>query len=348
MPDLNELLRWSIANSTSHSSDSSQVTPDESLTLRFNPANPDVRTEQRGQTGLSAFHPSDPGVSPVPPIPQLRSDLTPRYDLIWLTIALDDLEMLVESIDNANNLAVLKLWEPLLSLLKVQNEEILAATCWIIGTAVQNNIKAQAALHLHTPLTPILSLLSPSHSPQTRARATYALSSSLKHWPLTPTALSLNSDEGYLAISSGVRDLDVGVRRKMAFLVHNLVLLHAEGWDTEVPEDVAAHILEGRQGQEDVMEGLYRAGVFKELLNVLKGGRESTSKGEGEGEGDKGEMEYDEFALRALVGAIEMDVLTSEEKMQVKEIWEKWGNEGRKERGIESADEESIGRLLSL
>jgi hsp70-interacting protein len=49
-------------------------------------------------------------------------------------------------IDNANNMAVLKLWEPLLELLKSSSPRIVAQALWIIGTAVQNNLKAQAAV----------------------------------------------------------------------------------------------------------------------------------------------------------------------------------------------------------
>jgi hypothetical protein len=53
---------------------------------------------------------------------------------------------LIELIDNANNMAVLKLWEPLLGLLESSESEIVTHAAWIIGTAVQNNLKAQAAV----------------------------------------------------------------------------------------------------------------------------------------------------------------------------------------------------------
>lgn len=41
---------------------------------------------------------------------------------------------------------ILKLWDPLLTLLSSPYPEIVAHTCWVIGTAIQNNIKAQAAV----------------------------------------------------------------------------------------------------------------------------------------------------------------------------------------------------------
>jgi hsp70-interacting protein len=53
---------------------------------------------------------------------------------------------LVEMIDNANNLTVLNLWQPLLALLQSPEQDIVKHACWICGTAVQNNLKAQAAV----------------------------------------------------------------------------------------------------------------------------------------------------------------------------------------------------------
>lgn len=51
MPDLNELLRWSIANSTAP--DPAQSAQNEQLALRFNPTT-------NSSAGSSALHPSDP------------------------------------------------------------------------------------------------------------------------------------------------------------------------------------------------------------------------------------------------------------------------------------------------
>lgn len=49
-------------------------------------------------------------------------------------------------LDNANNMAILKLWQPLLALLEDDQQPVIAHACWIMGTAVQNNLKAQAAV----------------------------------------------------------------------------------------------------------------------------------------------------------------------------------------------------------
>lgn len=55
---------------------------------------------------------------------------------------------LIEMIDNANNMAILKLWEPIRNLLSCPHQDIVRHAAWICGTAVQNNLKAQAAVRL--------------------------------------------------------------------------------------------------------------------------------------------------------------------------------------------------------
>jgi hsp70-interacting protein len=57
--------------------------------------------------------------------------------------AFDDLEQLIETIDNANNLEVLGLWTPLVQQLQNEEPELRRMAAWCIGTAVQNNPKAQ-------------------------------------------------------------------------------------------------------------------------------------------------------------------------------------------------------------
>ncbi|ORZ39260.1 nucleotide exchange factor Fes1-domain-containing protein [Catenaria anguillulae PL171] len=56
----------------------------------------------------------------------------------------DELELLVESIDNANDLKPCKLWAPLLDLMTAQKEpeDIRKFAAWVVATALQNNPKA--------------------------------------------------------------------------------------------------------------------------------------------------------------------------------------------------------------
>ncbi|KAL9936969.1 hypothetical protein V8E36_004204 [Tilletia maclaganii] len=147
-------------------------------------------------------------------------------------IALDNFEMLIESIDNANLLLPLKLWDPLFSLLhhptssygvdaddkqpayirdftEEQLEEIQAAAAWIIGTAVQNNPKCQTELLTwgtipkttsagaggERPVTTLLRLLLTSRSTQVRNKCAYAISALLKHYPAAVRHFSYSPDQ---------------------------------------------------------------------------------------------------------------------------------------------------------
>lgn len=58
-------------------------------------------------------------------------------------IAFDNFEQMIEGIDNANNMEPLGLWTPLVQLLEHEEADMRRMSAWCIGTAVQNNEKAQ-------------------------------------------------------------------------------------------------------------------------------------------------------------------------------------------------------------
>ena len=70
----------------------------------------------------------------------LRSD---EVDLENKMIAFDNFEQLLENIDNANNMEPLGLWTPLVELLRHEEADMRRMAAWCVGTAVQNNEKAQ-------------------------------------------------------------------------------------------------------------------------------------------------------------------------------------------------------------
>ena len=245
---------------------------------------------------------------------------------------------LIESIDNANNLAPLKLWEPLLGLLKSTEDPILEIVCWIIGTSIQNNPKAQAAFHIFSApaggLTPILSLIYPAtHSASVRGRAVYAISAALKHWPLTPSALASDGSAGYNTLRQGVSEQDENVRKKMAFLVHTLTLLAGEKFEAELPKDAVDWVKDRVEGQGEVVDGLRDHGVYTGLLDGLKS--------------QAAQIEYEEWAVMALAHASAKGGLTGDEKAEVKAIWDAWGRAGREERGLQGEDATQISALLA-
>ncbi|PIL25864.1 hypothetical protein GSI_11617 [Ganoderma sinense ZZ0214-1] len=139
--------------------------------------------------------------------------------------ALDDFEMLVEQIDNANNLEKLKMWEPLQALLVNPNssEEIQRQTLWVLGTAVQNNPAAQNSYLALSPLPSLLSFLSPTvRSGKTRSKAVYALSSLLRH--NAAAVVQMADAGGWTVLRDALQDSDITVRRKVAFLFSSLLI----------------------------------------------------------------------------------------------------------------------------
>ncbi|KAI0799606.1 nucleotide exchange factor Fes1-domain-containing protein [Irpex lacteus] len=139
--------------------------------------------------------------------------------------ALDEFEMLIESIDNANDLVKLKMWEPLQNLLTApsSSDEIKTNVLWIIGTAVQNNPSAQNAYLALSPLRTVLSFLEPSvRSAKLRSKAVYALSGTLKH--SSAAVKQLKEAEGWDTLRRALEDSDISVRRKTAFLLNAILI----------------------------------------------------------------------------------------------------------------------------
>jgi hsp70-interacting protein len=124
----------------------------------------------------------------------------------------------------------MKLWEPIVSLLThpESTPPIQHATLWIIGTAVQNNDKAQMSILDYEPLGPLLELLKSSSDGEVRSKAMYALSGILKH---NPKAVDLfGKADGWYILKGALLDSNVSLRRKAAFFVNSLLL-------QDVPEE---------------------------------------------------------------------------------------------------------------
>ena len=123
-PNMSNLLKWSIENSAA-STDSSAPQPTHSLNA------------EASQSLLGG--PSDADL--------MRSSMSaiqsPDIPLDQKLIAFDNFEQLIETIDNANNMEALGLWTPLVGLLSNEEGDLRRMAAWCVGTAVQNNIKAQ-------------------------------------------------------------------------------------------------------------------------------------------------------------------------------------------------------------
>jgi hsp70-interacting protein len=169
-PGLNSLLKWGIENSSASNPDGTKS--EQSLEAM----------QPRGLNAEALAHlmggPTDAEL--------MREAMTviqnPESDLESKTIAFDNLEQLVESIDNANNLSPLGLWDPLVAQLSSAEAELRRMAAWCIGTAVQNNVKAQERLLAVDGILVLCRLAIEDEDEGVRRKCVYALSSEIRNY----------------------------------------------------------------------------------------------------------------------------------------------------------------------
>lgn len=168
---MNQLLKWSIENSETPSADPTSTTDPKAECPSGRPLNADALNALLGG-------PSDADL-----MKQSMAAITsPRVGLPDKLTAFDNFEQLIENLDNANNMDVLGLWTPLVHLLKSDEADLRRYAAWCLGTAVQNNVKAQAKL-LALDAIPLLTHLSVEDpSEPVRRKAIYALSSEIRNF----------------------------------------------------------------------------------------------------------------------------------------------------------------------
>lgn len=128
---MNKLLKWSVQNSQQQNEDGSLAPPPTAESA--------ARTLTPEMLNALMGGPSDADLMKAA-MEVLHSD---ESDLENKLIAFDNFEQLIEGIDNANNLEPCGLWTPLVQLLDDKEADIRRYAAWCIGTAVQNNEKAQ-------------------------------------------------------------------------------------------------------------------------------------------------------------------------------------------------------------
>ncbi|KAI0138405.1 hsp70-like protein [Pestalotiopsis sp. NC0098] len=168
---LNDLLKWSINASTQKEDNTTDAAPvrspnaDAIAALLGGPSDADLMVAAM-QCAVSA----DPEVT-------LESKLT----------ALDNMEQLIESLDNANLLSKLGLWSPLLGLLAHEEADVRRMAAWVVGTAVQNNEPSQERLVALGGLEKIVAMTAAAaptepEKKDVRRKAVYALSSACRNY----------------------------------------------------------------------------------------------------------------------------------------------------------------------
>ncbi|KAF9027989.1 hsp70 nucleotide exchange factor fes1 [Podila verticillata] len=204
---LNELLKWSIINQATESEDASPSTEPRKPMEKLDPGLIDaILGKSESQMMMEALH--------VIKNPQATND---EKDLAW-----EDFEMLIQQIDNACNVANMKMWPPILEELKNPNPKFREQAAWVCGTATQNNPKAQAAFMSEKGLNAVIELLSDSET-YVRAKALYAISGAVKHFE--PALQEFKALDGYKTLVSLLNnEHDIPLLRKTVFLINTLLI----------------------------------------------------------------------------------------------------------------------------
>ncbi|RDA95855.1 hypothetical protein CP533_5109 [Ophiocordyceps camponoti-saundersi (nom. inval.)] len=168
---LNDLLRWGIENSTNDGSpptaetdtaNGSNLTPDVMAALMGGPTDADLMKAA---------------------MEVISAPLSDQVSLNDKLVAFDNFEQLIESLDNANNMANLNLWTPLLHQLSSDEADLRKMAAWCVGTAVQNNERTQEKLLAMGGLPPLVSMaVRPDERTDVRRKAIYALSSACRNY----------------------------------------------------------------------------------------------------------------------------------------------------------------------
>jgi len=158
--NLNTLLKWSIENSEVSLQNAAAQNEDATQngtgptgiraieeSTSVNAPNDIVDTASRGPTRLDPAildavfgGPSDADLMKA----SMAAICDPEVTLENKLIAFDNFEQLVEGIDNANNIAALNLWSPLIETLESPEIQLRRMACWCIGSAEQKSSRNRA------------------------------------------------------------------------------------------------------------------------------------------------------------------------------------------------------------
>ncbi|KAL7412239.1 nucleotide exchange factor Fes1-domain-containing protein [Mrakia frigida] len=378
MAAMNELLQWGITNSVPENGDASElhaVAEEIAAGRRKDLMEPGMLEAIMGKSDATLMKEA---------MTFAVDESKPEEERV---IALDNLEMLIEQIDNANNLQSIGLWPPLVALLSSPSDLIRQTASWVCGTAVQNNPKAQEAVRPSLTLPPssvqislepqadfsipalrslqflalnplplLLSLIAttssdftppssieglpplPPSSTETRSRALYALSGTLKHNEEAVKMLDQYEGWGWQVLKGGLSDPSLPLRRKTAFLLSTL-LLDVPSTSTPSSTTPAAPLLQSFRSHS----------LAQTLLSSLTLNSSHPSPGANADEPAALEdADYREKAARVLISLLERGALAEGEKKELAELWKGWESMegGLEERIWVTGEEEKVVKAL--
>ncbi|AMD18748.1 HBL154Cp [Eremothecium sinecaudum] len=145
----------------------------------------------------------------------------PEAELENKLVAFDNLQMLIENLDNANNLENLRLWEPLIGVLDSPEAELRANTLWVIGTAVQNNDKSQNNfMKYKDSMKKLVTLVnSPEEQASVKVKGIYALSNLVRHNKVAHDEFVSCGGMKFLSESLKNKSLDQKVKMRLIALL---------------------------------------------------------------------------------------------------------------------------------
>ncbi|KAL2055147.1 hypothetical protein ABVK25_004485 [Lepraria finkii] len=170
-PGMNQLLKWSIENSADASADPTSTTDPKA-------ERPSGRPINAGALNSLFGGPSDADLMKQ----SMAAILSPEITLENKLVAFDNFEQLIETLDNANNMENLGLWQPLVGLLGSDEAQLRMYAAWCVGTAVQNNEKSQSSLLAGDAIPTLVKLSTEDSDEQVRRKAIYALSSEVRNY----------------------------------------------------------------------------------------------------------------------------------------------------------------------
>ncbi|KAF9881184.1 hypothetical protein CkaCkLH20_01334 [Colletotrichum karsti] len=176
--NLNELLKWSIENQ-----ETGQNGETGAATGVAPAAAPASTLSPEAIAALFGGGPSDAELMKA--AMEVITSTDPEVTLESKVTAFDNFEQLIEGLDNANNMANLSLWTPLLSCLAHDEHDIRRMAAWCVGTAVQNNEPSQERLlAMGDAGIPALVAMAIKEDEKeaVRRKALYALSSAVRNY----------------------------------------------------------------------------------------------------------------------------------------------------------------------
>jgi hypothetical protein len=139
---------------------------------------------------------------------------------------MDELEMLVEQVDNANNLQPLKLWPDLISILQHDSEpSIRKYAAWVMATAIQNNKTAQDDFARNEGLSAVLNSFRLEKGPEIRLKSLLCISASIRqNYSNYQAFIGLG---GFELLSNALKDGNNIIAKRILFII--TALLNEEG-----------------------------------------------------------------------------------------------------------------------